>query len=114
MHPRGSTPKNSSCTTTYHPSRKLLKLDEPDIRDTAGEVGTSSLVMYSSGPLHMAEQRQDDQLEPTYSSSLPIQNVATKTSRKQWTIGRGGERESGISDMMMMMMMMNMHLSIPI
>ena len=25
-----------------HPSQKLSKLDEPDMRDTAGEVGTSS------------------------------------------------------------------------
>ena len=25
-----------------HPWRKLSKLDEPDMRDTAGEVGTSS------------------------------------------------------------------------
>ena len=29
-------------TVTNHPSRKLSKWDEPDIRDTAGEVGTSS------------------------------------------------------------------------
>ena len=29
-------------TLTYHPSRKLSKLDEPDMLDTAGEVGTSS------------------------------------------------------------------------
>ena len=33
--------QNSSCTATYHPSRKLSKLDEPDMRDTAGEVGTN-------------------------------------------------------------------------
>ena len=45
----------------------------------------------------MDEQRQDDQFEPTYSSSVPIQDVALKTCRKQWTIGRGGERVSGIS-----------------
>ena len=32
--------------------------------------------MYSYGPLHMAEQRQDDQLEPTYSSPVPIHDVA--------------------------------------
>ena len=25
-----------------HPSRKLSKLDDPDMQDTAGEVGTSS------------------------------------------------------------------------
>ena len=35
-------PQNSSCTATYHPSGKLSKLDEPDMRDTAGEVRTNS------------------------------------------------------------------------
>ncbi len=45
----------------------------------------------------MDEQRQDDQLEPTYSSSVPIRDVALKTCRKQWAIGRCGERGSGIS-----------------
>ena len=44
----------------------------------------------------MDEQRQDDQLEPTYGSSVPIRDVALRTCRKQWTIGRGGERESRI------------------
>ena len=52
--------------------------------------------MYSCGSLHKDEQRQDDQLEPTYSSSVPIQDVALSTSQKQWTIGRGSERGSGI------------------
>ncbi len=33
---------NKSCTATYHPSRKLSKLEEPDIWDTAGEVRTNS------------------------------------------------------------------------
>ena len=45
----------------------------------------------------MDEQRQDDQLEPTYSSHVPMQNVTLKTYWKQWTIERGGERRSGIS-----------------
>ena len=36
------------------------------MRNTTGEVGTNSKVTYSSGPLHMDEQRPDDQLEPTY------------------------------------------------
>ena len=48
----------------------------------------------------MDEQRQNDQLEPTYSCSVPIRDVALKTCRKQWTIGRGGEWESGISVLM--------------
>ena len=30
------TPQISSCTATYHPSRKLSKLDEPDMQRTAG------------------------------------------------------------------------------
>ena len=41
-NPGGSTPQSSSCTATYHPSRKLSKLDEPDMRDTAGEVRANS------------------------------------------------------------------------
>ena len=40
--PGESTPQNGICTATYHPSRKLSKLDEPNMQDTAGEVGTSS------------------------------------------------------------------------
>ena len=90
-------PTNSSCMATYHPSRKLSKLDEPDMRDTAGKVGTSSWVTYSSGPLHMDEQRQDDQLESIYNSSVPIQDVALKTNRDWWTIEKGGGRGSGRS-----------------
>ena len=61
-------PTNSSYMATYHPSRKLSKLDKSDMRDTAGNVGTSSWVIYSCGPLHMDKQRQDIQFEPTYSS----------------------------------------------
>ena len=52
--------------------------------------------MYSCGPIHMDEQREDDQLEPTYNSSVPIRDVALSTCRKQWTLGRGSERVAGI------------------
>ena len=45
----------------------------------------------------MAVQKQDDQLEHTYSSYVRIRDVALKTYQKRWTIGRSGERESGIS-----------------
>ena len=48
----------------------------------------------------MDEQRQDDQLEPTYSSSVLIRDVALKTCRKQWTIEKGGEKGSKISVLM--------------
>ena len=46
---------------------------------------------------HKAEQKQGDQLEPTYSSSVRIRDVALRTCQKRWTIGRSGERGSGIS-----------------
>ena len=46
---------------------------------TAGEAGTSSQVMYSDGPPHMAVQKQDDQLEHTFSSYVRIRDVALKT-----------------------------------
>ena len=45
----------------------------------------------------MDEQRQDDQLEPIYNSSVPIQDVALKTPREQWTIETVGEKRSGKS-----------------
>ena len=48
-------------------------------------------------PPHMAEQKQDDQLEHTYSSYVRIRDVALKISRRRWTIGRSVERGSGIS-----------------
>ena len=66
------------------------------MRETAGEVRTNSLAIYSCGPLHMDEQRQDDQLELINSSSVPIQDVAL-TSLERWTIETGGERVSGRS-----------------
>ena len=37
------------------------------------------------------------QLEHTYSSCVKIRDVAVKTCQRRWTIGKGGERGSGIS-----------------
>ena len=95
--PGDSIPQSNGYTATYHPSRKRSKSDEPDTRSTAVEVGTSSYGTYSCGPRHMAEQRQDVQLETTFSSFVLIRDVALRICRKQWTIGRCGERGSGIS-----------------
>ena len=53
--------------------------------------------MYSCGPLHMDEQRQDDQLAPIYISSGPMQDIDLKTYRERWTIETGGGRRSGRS-----------------
>ena len=47
-------------------------------------------------PPHMAGKKQDDQLEHTFSNYVRIQDVALKTYQRRWTIGRSGERGSGI------------------
>ena len=91
------SPQDTNYTATCLPSWKLCKLDEPDTQDPAGEARTNSSVMYSYGPPHMAKQKQDDQLEHTYSSYVRIRDVVLKICRKRWIIGRSGERGSGIS-----------------
>ena len=53
--------------------------------------------MYSYEPPHMAVQKQDDQHEHTYSNYVKIQDVVQKTCLRRWTIGKSGERGSGIS-----------------
>ena len=60
--------------------------------------GLKSDVLF--GPIHMAEQRQGDQLEPTYRSSVRIRDIALRTCRKRCNIGRGDQRGSGISVLM--------------
>ena len=49
------------------------------MQDTAGEVGTNSLEMYSYGPPHMAVLKQDDQHGHTFSSYVRIRDVVLKT-----------------------------------
>ena len=95
--PGVNTPQDTSCTVTCLPSRKLYKLDEPDMQDTAREARTNSSVMCSYGPPHMARQEQDNQLEHAYNSFVRIRDVTLKTYQKRWTIGKSGERGSGIS-----------------
>ena len=48
----------------------------------------------------MDEQSQDDQLEPTYNSSVLIRDIGWKTYREPWTIEKGGGRGSGRSVLM--------------
>ena len=49
---------------------------------------------------HMNEQRLNDQLEPTYNSSVSLRDVAPKTCRKQLMIEKGSEKSSEISVLM--------------
>ena len=64
--------------------------------------------MYSYGPLHWDEQRQDVQIEHTYTSSVPILDVAWITFQGQWMIRRCCERGSEIS----VLMAQNIYLSL--
>ena len=58
---------------------------------------------------HMDGQKQDDQLEHTFSSYVKIRDVVLKTCQRRWTIRRSGERGSGITMHDMMMMMIRYH-----
>ena len=53
------------------------------MQDTAEEARTSSYVMYSYGPPHMAGQKQDNQLEHTFSSYVRIRDVALKNYQRR-------------------------------
>ena len=87
-----------------HPTRHQLYGHLPPITKTiqvrrtrhAGHCWRSRDELISDVPPHMAEQKQDDQLEHTYSSYVRIRDVALKTCQRRWTIRRSGERESGI------------------
>ena len=50
--------------------------------------------------IHVDEQRQDNQLEPTYNCSVPTQDVTLTTNRKWWKIEKGSGRGLGISVLM--------------
>ena len=82
-NPGGNTPQDTNYTATCLLSRKLSKLDELDMQDTAGEAGTSSYVMDSYGPPHMAGQKQDDQHEHIFSSYVRIRDVVLKTCQRR-------------------------------
>ena len=89
-----------------HPTRHQLYGHLPPITKTiqvrrarhAGHCWRSrDEFMYSNGPPHMAVQKQDDQHEHTFSNYVRIRDVVLKTCLGRWTIGRSGERGSGIS-----------------
>ena len=92
---------NKSCR--QHPTKQQLYGHLPPITKTIKIIRTrhaghcwrsrDELISY----VHIDVQRQNDQHEHTYSSSVPIRDVALMTCQKQWRIGRGGERGSGIS-----------------
>ena len=71
------------------------------MQDTAEEVGTNS---YSCGSLHMDEQNQDNQLDPTYNIFVLIHDVALNNYKERWRMvaGEGRGVQCWWHDMMMM------------
>ena len=91
-----------------HPTKHQLYNHLPPIMKTikvrktrhAGHCGKCRNELISDvllWPPSHGRAKQGDQLEPTYSSSLRIRDVALRTCQKWWTIGRSGGRGSGIS-----------------
>ena len=92
-----ATPHKAS---TIRPPAPITKTIQVRWTRHAGHYWRSRDVLISDVLLwtpHMARQKQDDQLEHTFSSYVSIRDVALKTYQRRWTIGRGGERGSGIS-----------------
>ncbi len=52
-------------------------------------------MLYSHGPAHMAEQKQDDQLEHTYNSYVRIWDVALKTYQGDERLGEVAREGQG-------------------
>ena len=91
-----------------HPSRHQLYGHLPPITKTiqvrrarhAGHCWRSRDELISDVPLWTpthGRAKQDDQHEHTFSSYVRIRDVVLKTYLGRWTIGRSGERGSGIS-----------------
>ena len=82
-----------------HPTKQQLYGHLPPITKTI-KVRRTRHVGHCCRPLHMDEQRQEDQLEPTYSISVPIRDVDLRTCRKQFRIEKAGGRGSENSVLM--------------
>ena len=91
-----------------HPTKKQLYGHQPPIAKTiqirrtrhAAQCWSSKDELRSDVLLWTPSHGRAKAGWPTYSSSVYIRGVALKTCRKRWTIGRGGERGSGISLLM--------------
>ena len=87
------TPQSRSRTATYHLSRKLSKLDEPDMQDTARRHELISDILLWRSSHGRAKARRSAR---TYIQQLCAdKDVALRTYRERWTIEMDGERGSG-------------------
>ena len=95
--PGGNTPQGTNFTVTCLPSRKLSKLDEPDMPDTAGKKGRAHKWCTPMDSHIWPSKSRTTSSNKTYSRYVRIRDVELMTWQRLWTIGRSGERGSGIS-----------------
>ena len=91
--------KYSSCLTTFHPSRKPSKLDEQDLRDTAGEVRITDvpLLITSHG------RARDGWPARTIASNRMLHGSPAGSDRRwEWAAGKGQEKLCKSYDLMIM------------
>ena len=90
--PGGNTPQSPNCTATKTIKVRRARHTGHSWRSKDELIG--DVLLWTT---HMAEQKQDDKLELTYSSSVRIRDVALRTYQKRWMIRRSAERGSEIS-----------------
>ena len=73
-----------------------VRRDQTCFRRSRDEL-ISDVLLCSCGTLQMDEQRQDNQVELTYNTSVLIRDVTLRTRLKRSTIEKGGRRGLGIS-----------------
>ena len=95
--PGDITPQSSSYTTTDHPITKTIQVRRTRV---VGHCWRSRDELVSDVLLWTPSYGRAKAGRPawtTYSSSVPIRDVALRICRKQWTIERCSERGSGIA-----------------
>ena len=104
--PGGNTPQSSSYTATFHPSRKLL--DEPDIRDIAGEVVTIDVLLW----VLLHGRAKAGRTAQTYIQKLYEDTGCSPEDLPEAMNDGEGWRKRVRHDKMMMMMMMMTYWSV--
>ena len=95
--PEASTPQSTSSTTTNHPSRKLSRLDEPDMQDTAREVRAISCDVLLWTPSHGWAKARRPAWTCIHQLSADTEYRPEDLPEAIRTIRRGDENGSGLS-----------------
>ena len=90
-------PQDTNCTATCLLSRKLFKLDEPHMQDTAGEAGRTHKWCTLMDPHTWPCKSRTTSTNIHSATKMRIRDAVQTTCQRRWTVGKSGERGSGIS-----------------